>query len=143
MFQFIIKKNHRKQYNYDEFMTNRPYRKLYIFLNVSESMSNKFIEFLQGGRVTFSGQVNNYKNIAQQIVRIIGNENSAANYLSKCIYSIGVGSNDYLNNYFMPQYYSTSRQYTPQQYANVLIQQYTQQLKVNLTISFIFIYIYI
>lgn len=124
-------------------MTNRPYRKLYIFLNVSESMSNKFIEFLQGGRVTFSGQVNNYKNIAQQIVRIIGNENSAANYLSKCIYSIGVGSNDYLNNYFMPQYYSTSRQYTPQQYANVLIQQYTQQLKVNLTISFIFIYIYI
>lgn len=82
-----------------------------------------------GGRISFSGQVNNYKNIVQQIVRIIGDENSAADYLSKCIYSIGVGSNDYLNNYFMPQYYSTSRQYTPQQYANVLIQQYTQQLK--------------
>ncbi|KAM3393866.1 hypothetical protein P3S68_002867 [Capsicum galapagoense] len=74
-------------------------------------------------------QVNNFKNIVQQIVRIIGDENSAANYLSKCIYSIGDGSNDYPNNYFMPLYYLTSRQYTPQQYANVLIQQYTQQLK--------------
>ncbi|PHT49575.1 GDSL esterase/lipase, partial [Capsicum baccatum] len=83
------------------------------------------------GRISFSGQVNNFKNIVQQIVRIIGDENSAANYLNKCIYSIGVGSNDYLNNYFMPLYYLTSRQYTPQQYANVLIQQYTQQLKVN------------
>ncbi|KAM3239389.1 hypothetical protein P3L10_014423 [Capsicum annuum] len=80
---------------------------------------------LQRGRISFPGQVNNFKNIVQQIVRIIGDENSAANYLSKCIYSIGDGSNDYLNNYFMPLYYLTSRQYTPQQYANVLIQQYT------------------
>ncbi|XP_073311889.1 GDSL esterase/lipase At5g45670-like [Primulina huaijiensis] len=81
-----------------------------------------------GARIDFSGQVNNYKNTVSQIVSILGDENTAANYLSKCIFSIGVGSNDYLNNYFMPNYYSTSRQYTPQQYADVLIQQYSQQL---------------
>ncbi|KAG6416729.1 hypothetical protein SASPL_124165 [Salvia splendens] len=83
-----------------------------------------------GARIDFTGQVNNYKNTVSQIVDIIGDEDSAANYLSKCIYSIGVGSNDYLNNYFMPQYYTTSRQYSTEQYADVLIRQYTDQLRV-------------
>ncbi|KAG8385374.1 hypothetical protein BUALT_Bualt03G0036400 [Buddleja alternifolia] len=82
-----------------------------------------------GARIDFTAQVNNYKNTVAQVVDILGDENSAADYLSKCIYSIGVGSNDYLNNYFMPNYYSTSRQYSPDQYADVLIQQYTQQLR--------------
>nr|GMD10789.1 GDSL esterase/lipase At5g45670-like [Ipomoea batatas] len=82
-----------------------------------------------GARISFSGQVRNYKNTVDQIVQIMGDEDSAANYLSKCIYSIGVGSNDYLNNYFMPLYYTTSRQYNTEQYADILIQQYTEQLK--------------
>ncbi|XP_075496926.1 LOW QUALITY PROTEIN: GDSL esterase/lipase At1g29660-like [Primulina tabacum] len=82
-----------------------------------------------GDRIDFSGQINNYKNTVSQIVDILGDEDTAANYLSQCIYSVGVGSNDYLNNYFMPNNYPTSRQYTPQQYAQVLIEQYTDQLR--------------
>ncbi|KAJ7947210.1 GDSL esterase/lipase family [Quillaja saponaria] len=82
-----------------------------------------------GARISFSGQVQNYKNTVSQVVNIFGNEGQAANYLSKCIYSIGLGSNDYLNNYFMPGFYSSSRQFTPAQFADVLIQQYTQQLR--------------
>ncbi|XP_019169234.1 PREDICTED: GDSL esterase/lipase At5g45670-like [Ipomoea nil] len=82
-----------------------------------------------GGRTSFSGQVNNYKTTVSQLVQLLGDENSTANYLSKCIFSVGIGSNDYLNNYFMPLYYSSSRQYTPQQFADLLIQQYTQQLR--------------
>lgn len=89
---------------------------------------------MQGGRISFSGQVKNYQNTVSQVVDLMGDENSAADYLSKCIYSIGLGSNDYLNNYFMPQYYSTSNQYTPDQYADVLLQQYSEQLQVS-TIS--------
>lgn len=85
---------------------------------------------LQGDRISFSGQVKNYQNTVQQVVNLLGNEDQAANYLSRCIYSIGLGSNDYLNNYFQPLYYSTGRQYTPEQYADLLIQQYTQQLQV-------------
>ncbi|KAL1829615.1 hypothetical protein ACET3Z_008027 [Daucus carota] len=81
-----------------------------------------------GQRISMSGQVNNYKNTISQVVNILGDENTAANYLSKCIYSVGLGSNDYLNNYFMPNIYSTSRRYTPDQYADVLIQQYRAQL---------------
>ncbi|XLS97900.1 hypothetical protein HN51_040635 [Arachis hypogaea] len=64
---------------------------------------------MQEGRISFSGQVQNYQNTVSQVVNILGSEDSAANYLSKCIYSIGLGSNDYLNNYFMPQFYSRSR----------------------------------
>ncbi|KAL7129794.1 hypothetical protein ABFS83_13G091600 [Erythranthe nasuta] len=82
-----------------------------------------------GARIDFSAQINNYKNTVAQVVDILGDENTAADYLSKCIYSVGVGSNDYLNNYFMPNYYSTSRQYTPQQYADVLIRQYSEQIR--------------
>ncbi|TYG97425.1 hypothetical protein ES288_A10G037600v1 [Gossypium darwinii] len=63
------------------------------------------------------------------MVNLLGDEDSAANYLRQCIYSIGLGSNDYLNNYFMPRYYSTSRQYSPEEYANSLIQEYTEQLQ--------------
>jgi phospholipase/lecithinase/hemolysin len=82
-----------------------------------------------GGRISFSGQVNNYQNTVSQVVNILGDEDTAADYLKKCIYTVGMGSNDYLNNYFMPQYYSTSRQYSPEAYADVLIQQYTQGLR--------------
>ncbi|KAK4440102.1 GDSL esterase/lipase [Sesamum alatum] len=82
-----------------------------------------------GARIDFTGQVNNYKNTVEQVVNILGDEDSAASYLSKCIYSIGVGSNDYLNNYFMPLYYSTSSRYSPEQYADLLIQQYSEQIR--------------
>ncbi|XP_062160831.1 GDSL esterase/lipase At5g45670-like [Alnus glutinosa] len=83
-----------------------------------------------GGRITFSRQVRNYQNTVSQVVNLLGDENSAADYLSKCIYSIGMGTNDYLNNYFLPLYYSTGSRYTPEQYADVLLRDYSQQLRI-------------
>ena len=41
-------------------------------------------------------------------------------YLNKCIFSVAIGNNDNLNNYFMPQ----RRIYNQEQYATVLVQQY-------------------
>jgi phospholipase/lecithinase/hemolysin len=73
--------------------------------------------------------VQNYQSTVSQVVNILGTEDQAASHLSKCIYSIGLGSNDYLNNYFMPQFYSTGTQYTPDEYADDLIQAYTEQLR--------------
>ncbi|RWW23036.1 hypothetical protein GW17_00012732 [Ensete ventricosum] len=89
----------------------------------------------QGGRIPFSGQLQTYRSAVQEMGRILGGQETAATYLSKCIFSVGMGSNDYLNNYFMPALYGTSRQYTPEQYADVLIQQYSQQLRVGLSSS--------
>ncbi|KAJ0971452.1 hypothetical protein J5N97_019411 [Dioscorea zingiberensis] len=82
-----------------------------------------------GERTSLKGQVKNYQSVVQQLVHIIGEENSTASYLSKCIFSMGLGSNDYLNNYFMPAFYSTSRQYSTEQFAKVLIDQYSKQLQ--------------
>ncbi|XP_031736095.1 GDSL esterase/lipase At1g29670 [Cucumis sativus] len=42
---------------------------------------------------------------------------------------VNIGGNDYLNNYFMPLYYKTSVQFTPQQYAIALTKQLSLQLK--------------
>ncbi|KAL5997697.1 hypothetical protein ACLOJK_008627 [Asimina triloba] len=82
-----------------------------------------------GGRISMNGQLRNYLSTVQQIVNILGSENAAADYLGRCIYSVGMGSNDYLNNYYMPAFYPSSRQYNPQQWADVLAQQYSQQLR--------------
>ncbi|CAK7350332.1 unnamed protein product [Dovyalis caffra] len=39
-----------------------------------------------------------------------------------------MGSNDYLNNYFQPEYYNTSKRYTLRDYSSVLMDQYFEQL---------------
>lgn len=79
-----------------------------------------------------SGQLRNYQTTVAEVVTLLGDEDTAANYLSQCLYTVGMGSNDYLNNYFMPAFYSTSRQYTPEQFADLLIQQFSEQLRVSL-----------
>ena len=51
--------------------------------------------------------------------------------LEKCLYTINIGSNDYLNNYFMQgDKYNTSRTFTYDQYAEFLIGRYRSYLKV-------------
>jgi hypothetical protein len=77
-------------------------------------------------------QLKNHQITLLEINRMLGNHNkSTAEYLSKCIYVVAIGSNDYLNNYFLPQYYPTSTIYTLQQYAVVLNDQLSQQLTVS------------
>lgn len=53
-----------------------------------------------------------------------------ATELARCIFFVGMGSNDYLNNYLMPNY-PTRNQYNGQQYADLLAQTYSQQLTVR------------
>nr|CAD1824577.1 unnamed protein product [Ananas comosus var. bracteatus] len=60
---------------------------------------------------------------------IQGNTTKLATHLSKCIYYSGMGSNDYLNNYFMPFFYPTSYFYNPEVFAELLLQDYSQQLR--------------
>ncbi|XP_061957339.1 GDSL esterase/lipase At1g29660-like [Populus nigra] len=80
-----------------------------------------------GVNLELSRQLENHQSIVSRIVDMLGNE-SVANHLNKCFYWSVIGSNDYLNNYFMPQYYNTSSQYTPDKYAEALIKQYSQQI---------------
>ncbi|GMN45396.1 hypothetical protein TIFTF001_014582 [Ficus carica] len=78
------------------------------------------------GRIPFNQQIKNFENTLDQITNNLG-AGDMARALARCIFFVGMGSNDYLNNYLMPNY-PTRNQYNPQQYANLLTQQYTQQL---------------
>ncbi|KAF3794518.1 GDSL esterase/lipase [Nymphaea thermarum] len=81
-----------------------------------------------GARVPLRGQVEDFHDAAMVIAEILGSEDSAAEHLSKCIFIVGMGGNDYLNNYFVPGLYPSSMQYTPEQYAAELVRSYTQHL---------------
>ncbi|KAK4491617.1 hypothetical protein RD792_002372 [Penstemon davidsonii] len=82
-----------------------------------------------GDRISLSGQLINHATTISHLGRLISPPNTVNNYLNKCLYTINIGSNDYINNYLLPRFYRTSVQFTPDQYAEALIQQYTLQLR--------------
>ena len=85
---------------------------------------------MQGAGISMGRQLKNHKIIISRIADILGNKRLAHKHLHKCLYSVGLGSNDYINNYFVPQYYHTSKKYTTEQYAEVLINQYSWEILV-------------
>lgn len=76
-------------------------------------------------------QLKNHFTTFLRIVQILKSKSAAKRYLGKCIYTVITGNNDYINNYFMPNFYPTSWLYNPQQFADVLVKQYSEQLKVS------------
>lgn len=85
--------------------------------------------FGQVGRIPFDQQLSNFENTLNQITGNLGADYMAT-ALARCIFFVGMGSNDYLNNYLMPNY-PTRNQYNGQQYADLLVQTYSQQLTVR------------
>ncbi|KAL3513463.1 hypothetical protein ACH5RR_026180 [Cinchona calisaya] len=82
-----------------------------------------------GDHTSMNQQVAKFGTTVELLRRYFRGDNMAlGNYLSKCLFYSGMGSNDYLNNYFMTDFYSTSSAYTPKTYAASLIQDYTKQL---------------
>uniref|UniRef100_J3M7A1 Uncharacterized protein n=1 Tax=Oryza brachyantha TaxID=4533 RepID=J3M7A1_ORYBR len=74
------------------------------------------------GRTPFNGQIKNFEATLDQVRRRLG-----AGELARSIFYVGMGSNDYLNNYLMPNY-NTRNEYNGDQYSTLLVQQYTKQL---------------
>ncbi|EHA8587055.1 GDSL esterase/lipase [Cocos nucifera] len=82
-----------------------------------------------GEHYPFGEQINHFRNTVQFMRRMFtGNTTKLRDHVGKCIYFVGMGSNDYLNNYFMPFYYPTSYEYSPTTFAALLLQDYTRQL---------------
>ncbi|TKW12862.1 hypothetical protein SEVIR_5G063100v4 [Setaria viridis] len=84
-----------------------------------------------GGHYPLSEQVDHFR----AAVAAMGNSSAfrgsaarLAEHLGRCIFFVGMGSNDYLNNYFMPNYYDTARRYSPRDYAALLLQGYAAQI---------------
>ncbi|CAM8961865.1 unnamed protein product [Rhodiola kirilowii] len=82
-----------------------------------------------GQHDSMNQQVANFRDTVSGLRRFFRGDNTSLNlYLSKCIIYCGLGSNDYLNNYFMTDFYATSTQFTPKAYAASLLQDYSRQL---------------
>ncbi|GMI74206.1 hypothetical protein like AT1G29660 [Hibiscus trionum] len=83
----------------------------------------------RGVRIPLTEQIKNHKTIISKITALMGNDSATKSHLSQCIYSVQIGNNDYINNYFKPELYNTSQLYAPPEYATVLVQQLSDQLK--------------
>ncbi|XP_019430525.1 PREDICTED: GDSL esterase/lipase At1g29670-like [Lupinus angustifolius] len=81
-----------------------------------------------GENIGLGSQLTNHKAIVSQIETLLGNAEKTQEHLKKCLYYVNIGSNDFINNYFLPQFYSSSRFYTHEQYAEALIQELSSNL---------------
>ena len=84
---------------------------------------------VQGDRFSLSQQVVNLEGTLSQLRTMMSPQNFT-DYLKKSLVVLVFGSNDYLNNYLMPNLYSSSFRYKPPEFANLLINQYARQLLV-------------
>ncbi|KAK6133559.1 hypothetical protein DH2020_032688 [Rehmannia glutinosa] len=82
-----------------------------------------------GDRISLNRQLFNHGTTVSQIALLLGNATLAIDHLKKCLYIVNMGNNDYLINYLQPQYYLTSTFYTPEKFAAILTEQYSQQLR--------------
>ncbi|XP_054801467.1 GDSL esterase/lipase At1g29670-like [Prosopis cineraria] len=82
-----------------------------------------------GADISLGAQIQNHGVTVAAITSRLGSVEAAQSYLNKCLYYVNIGSNDYLNNYFLPAFYSSSQMYNLTQFADLLIGQYSQQLR--------------
>ncbi|CAI9117175.1 OLC1v1018521C1 [Oldenlandia corymbosa var. corymbosa] len=80
-----------------------------------------------GDRYPLGQQVINFETNLGQMRRMMPAAN-LTRFLSKSIAVLVFGSNDYINNYLMPSLYTSSYNYNPSQYANLLLNHYARQL---------------
>ncbi|XP_027360607.1 GDSL esterase/lipase At1g71250-like [Abrus precatorius] len=79
-----------------------------------------------GERISFTQQVQNFKTTLSQLK--IQMEGTKLNqYLANSLTIVIHGNNDYINNYLVPEMFTTSFIYDPKKYADVLIEDYKKQ----------------
>ncbi|XP_052205202.1 GDSL esterase/lipase 7-like [Diospyros lotus] len=57
------------------------------------------------------------------------NQKQLSEYLAKSLFVVAIGSNDYINNYLQPHLYASSTLYSPQAFAQHLIDSLSQKLQ--------------
>ncbi|XP_039060482.1 GDSL esterase/lipase At1g29670-like [Hibiscus syriacus] len=82
-----------------------------------------------GDRIPFNIQILNHICITSRIRLRMRNNSATNSLLNRCIYSVQIGSNDYINNYFRPESYNTSRLFNLSEYTDRLLQQLSGQLQ--------------
>ncbi|KAG4955156.1 hypothetical protein JHK87_040750 [Glycine soja] len=78
-------------------------------------------------RLSFDDQINNFKKTKEVITANIG-EAAANKHCNEATYFIGIGSNDYVNNFLQP-FLADGQQYTHDEFIELLISTLDQQLQ--------------
>lgn len=86
---------------------------------------------LQGKCFSFAEQLDLFQEtVEKELPKHFDNLTELSDYLSKSIFVIGIGNNDYINNYLQPNLYHTSQLYTPQSFAKHLTDSLSQHFQV-------------
>ncbi|XP_068663465.1 GDSL esterase/lipase At4g16230-like [Aristolochia californica] len=67
---------------------------------------------LFGGRLNLDVQIDNFENTRQEIISIVG-ASAASKLLKKALFSVVIGSNDFINNYLTPVLSESQRRSIP------------------------------
>lgn len=86
---------------------------------------------MQGKCLNFAEQVDLFQEtVEKKLPKHFANSTELSYYLSKSIFVISIGNNDFLNNYIQPNLYPTSKLYNPQSFAQHLTDSLSQQFQV-------------
>uniref|UniRef100_A0A5B7C419 GDSL esterase/lipase n=1 Tax=Davidia involucrata TaxID=16924 RepID=A0A5B7C419_DAVIN len=80
-----------------------------------------------GDRFSLSKQVLNFESTLNQL-RTMMSPGNLTRYLARSIAVMVFGSNDYINNYLLPSIYTSSYNYSPPDYAILLLNHYARQI---------------
>ena len=89
---------------------------------------------LTGDVISFADQISYFDNTRGYLSKIFKTRPALSSYLAKSIFLVSIGNNDYLNNYLQTATHNTSKIYTPQRFADLLI----DNLRKHLTLLFRF-----
>ncbi|KAI3921459.1 hypothetical protein MKW98_013393 [Papaver atlanticum] len=82
-----------------------------------------------GDILSLEEQINYFlQTVKNDLPKSFSTQEEISSYLSKSIFVVSIGSNDYINNYLQPANYNSSKTYTPQQYGALLISSLKQHL---------------
>lgn len=92
--------------------------------------------FLQGKCLSIAEQVNMFNQTVQMELSRHYNSSELSDHLSKSIFLVAIGNNDYINNYLQPSFYNTSRTYSPTSFAKLIVDALAVQFQVELVIRY-------
>lgn len=88
---------------------------------------------LQGARTAFNKQISLFEiTVTVQLPPFFQTAAQLSQYLAKSVFIMNIGSNDYINNYLLPNKYISSHIYSGEAFADLLVNIFTQQLSVIL-----------
>lgn len=97
----------------------------------------------QGGRINLDAQIDNFANTRQEIISKLG-EVEVKKLFENAVFSVTIGSNDFINNYLTP-YVSKLEQklVPPESFVGAMIARFKIQLTVNISTSSSFSFYFI